>query len=91
MLLAQFFPRESPVAHVIDICYKYGILNDVIEMLSTRKIPSKVIWKKWILKIINDFKFANWRIELKLYKNLQTFRSIVILNTEPCVGGMFVR
>ena len=69
---------------MIDICFKYNIINDVIKVMLYGSIPSKDKWKRWVKSVINDYDFVVWRRELRFYKNLEDYRSIVV-KIESCM------
>ena len=84
VLFSGIYTTISPTAQIAELCIKYNIINYVKTVVQTGILPSRIVWKKMITKVIYDKEFSTWRLDLKLYTNLTLFRTI-ILQIEPCV------
>ena len=74
----------SPVAQIMQCCVKYNLLNHVTKMVQMDDIVKRLEWKRFTYNIIMDNERSMWRCELKMYKHLDLFRTIVT-SIEPCV------
>ena len=89
-LTNTIYTNVSPVAQMIDLCVRYNVLNDVLDMIFCNTVYSKQSWKTHISTLIVQKEFVNWRFDLKLYNHLSVFKS-VILKIEMCVWWEFVK
>ena len=70
--------HKGPVAQIIGACLKYGILGQVSNCILSGVLPSKLEWKRKVKSLVQDHEFQDWRLELKLYRNLDTYRNVVL-------------
>ena len=84
ILYSDLYVDVSPVAQVIDVCKRYGILDQIVSIILSGAMPTKRLWKRMVENKVWDLEFKRWRQELKLYRNLLLFRT-VILRIEMCV------
>ena len=59
------YTNISPVAQMIQCCVKYKLFDHVLNIVSTCNIPTKHEWKRTVNKVIYDYEYANWKIDLK--------------------------
>ena len=81
--MSNVFTCISPIAQIIDICLKYNITDDVINIIITGKTPPRQMWNRWINRTLYEYHFVSWRRDLRLYRNLNEFRTVV-LKVQPC-------
>ena len=67
---------ESPTAQFMNICNKYGILQDVYDMILNTKMPEKAEWKKNIFSYVVKRQVMHWRRSLRMYKNLSIYMNV---------------
>ena len=67
ILYRGIFYSESPVAQFINVCFKYNVLDNVIDILLSGTLPSKIKWCNYVNNNVNDRQFSIWRRSLKLY------------------------
>ncbi len=67
---------ESPTAQFMNICNKYGILQDVYDMILNNNMPDKAEWKKNIFNYVVKRQVMHWRRSLRMYKNLSIYMNV---------------
>ena len=90
ILASGSYSAASPIAMMIRVCTKYDILHIVLSWIDTGKMPSKIMWKKMVKKVLSDVTFASWRFEIKLYSKLSLFR-VVVTSIKPSCWWMLAR
>ena len=90
ILASGAYSAASPIAMMIRVCTKYDILHIVLSWIDTGKMPSKIMWKKMVKKVLSDVTFASWRFEIKLYSKLSLFR-VVVTSIKPSCWWMLAR
>ena len=76
ILYRGIFYSESPVAQFINVCFKYNVLDNVIDILLSGTLPSKIEWCNYVNNNVNDRQFSIWRRSLKMYSSLKLYRII---------------
>ena len=71
----------SPLGEFISLCRKYNLLSEVESWLESGDIICKHSWKKLCKQAVMDYSFPRWRLQLKLYRKLSTYRVIQLFIT----------
>ena len=76
VIVSKIFSCESPAAQIVDICLKYDILKDVIDIILSGTIPPKDRWSRMVKHTINNVHLSNWRLDVSMYSHLRVYRKI---------------
>ncbi len=69
--------RLSPIACLYNTAKKYGLCNDIHNMLDSGNIPSKQTWKQKAAHAVDVLYSERWIVECHLYSSLSTFVEVV--------------
>ena len=74
----------GPVAESVRLCVTYQLLDNVLQMFESGVSLSKGMWKRLVLKAVDDRDHATWRFELSLYPRLRIYRVVVSVRSNIC-------
>ena len=76
VIASNVFSCESPAAQIVDICMKYNILQNVINIVLSGNVPSKDQWGSIIKPTINRAYSERWRLDLTMYSHLSIYKQV---------------